>query len=61
MLLVKKNKDEQVLLAEDYAWMESSSDYDQEINAYMVFMAQIEKVLSYSEKSSSSSDEIIAE
>nr|GFA80155.1 hypothetical protein [Tanacetum cinerariifolium] len=33
MLLVKKDKDEQVLLAEDKAWMESSSDSDQEINA----------------------------
>nr|GFD03689.1 hypothetical protein [Tanacetum cinerariifolium] len=40
------NKDKQVLLAKDQAWMESSSDSDQEINANMVFMAQIEKVLS---------------
>nr|GFD38531.1 hypothetical protein [Tanacetum cinerariifolium] len=31
MLLVKKDKDKQVLLAEDQAWMESSSDSDQEI------------------------------
>nr|GEV08987.1 hypothetical protein [Tanacetum cinerariifolium] len=46
MLLAKKDKDEQVLLAEDQAWMESSSDFDQEINANMVFMAQIEEVLS---------------
>nr|GEY49341.1 nucleolar protein 58-like [Tanacetum cinerariifolium] len=46
MLLVNKDSDEQVLLAEDQAWMESSSDSDQEINANMVFMAQIEKVLS---------------
>nr|GEX36311.1 UBN2 domain-containing protein [Tanacetum cinerariifolium] len=45
MLLAKKDSDEQVLLAEDLAWMESSSDYDQEINVNMVFMAQIEKVL----------------
>nr|GFB01631.1 hypothetical protein [Tanacetum cinerariifolium] len=43
MLLAKKNSDEQVLLAEDQAWMESSSDLDQEINANMVFMAKIEK------------------
>nr|GFD03371.1 hypothetical protein [Tanacetum cinerariifolium] len=35
MLLAKKDKDEQVLLAEDQAWMESSSDSDQEINANM--------------------------
>nr|GEY93701.1 integrase, catalytic region, zinc finger, CCHC-type, peptidase aspartic, catalytic [Tanacetum cinerariifolium] len=43
MLLAKKDSDEQVLLAKDQAWMESSSDSDQEINANMVFMAQIEK------------------
>nr|GFD36557.1 hypothetical protein [Tanacetum cinerariifolium] len=49
MLLAKKDKKEQVLLAEDQAWMELSSDSDQEINANMVFMAQIEKVLSDSE------------
>nr|GFA80208.1 hypothetical protein [Tanacetum cinerariifolium] len=52
MLLAKKDKDEQVLLAEDLAWMESSSDSDQEITENMVFMAQIEKVLSDSEASS---------
>nr|GEY48186.1 hypothetical protein [Tanacetum cinerariifolium] len=61
MLLAKKEKDEQVLLAEDHAWMESSSDSDQEINANMVFMDQIEKVLSDSEASLSSSDVKIAE
>nr|GEW79234.1 hypothetical protein [Tanacetum cinerariifolium] len=61
MLLTKKDKDEQVLLAEDQAWMESSSDSDQVINANMVFMAQIEKVLSDSEASSSSADEIFFE
>nr|GFD07066.1 hypothetical protein [Tanacetum cinerariifolium] len=43
MLLAKKDSDEQVFLAEDQAWMELSSDSDQEINANMVFMAQIEK------------------
>nr|GEZ74182.1 hypothetical protein [Tanacetum cinerariifolium] len=43
MWLAKKDKDNQVLLAEDQAWMESSSDSDQEINANMVFMDQIEK------------------
>nr|GEW05753.1 retrovirus-related Pol polyprotein from transposon TNT 1-94 [Tanacetum cinerariifolium] len=61
MLLAKKDKDEQVLLAEDQAWMASSSDSDQEINANMVFMAQIEKVLSDSETSSSSVDDKIFE
>nr|GEV18048.1 retrovirus-related Pol polyprotein from transposon TNT 1-94 [Tanacetum cinerariifolium] len=54
-------KHEQVLLAEDHAWMESSSDSDQEINANMVFMAQIEKVLSDLEASSSSSNDKIVE
>nr|GEV50438.1 integrase, catalytic region, zinc finger, CCHC-type, peptidase aspartic, catalytic [Tanacetum cinerariifolium] len=61
MLLAKKDKDEQVLLAKDQVWMESSSDSDQEINANMVFMAQIEKVLSNSKASSSSADEKISE
>nr|GEZ05411.1 hypothetical protein [Tanacetum cinerariifolium] len=60
-LLAKKDKDEQVLLAEDQAWIESRSDSDQEINANMVFMAQIEKVLSDSEASSSSADDKISE
>nr|GFD51349.1 hypothetical protein [Tanacetum cinerariifolium] len=57
MLLAKKYKDEQVLLAEDHAWIESSSDSDQEINVNMVFLAQIEKVLSDSEASPSSFDD----
>nr|GEW92941.1 retrovirus-related Pol polyprotein from transposon TNT 1-94 [Tanacetum cinerariifolium] len=61
MLLAKKDSYEQVLLAEDQAWMESSSDSDQEINANMIFMAQIEKVLSESDESSSSTKETIAE
>nr|GEV60542.1 retrotransposon protein [Tanacetum cinerariifolium] len=61
MLLAKKDKDEQVLLAEDHVWMESSSDSDQEINTNMVFMAQIKKVLSNSEASSSSADDKISE
>ncbi|GKA99309.1 hypothetical protein Tco_0827246 [Tanacetum coccineum] len=47
--------------AKDQAWMESSSDSDQEINANMVFMAKMEKVLSDSEESSSSAEETIAE
>nr|GEV35331.1 retrovirus-related Pol polyprotein from transposon TNT 1-94 [Tanacetum cinerariifolium] len=47
--------------SKDQAWMESSSDSDQEINANMVFMAQIKKVLSDSETSSSSADERISE
>nr|GFD44013.1 hypothetical protein [Tanacetum cinerariifolium] len=58
MLLAKKDSDEQVLLAEDQAWIESNSDSDQKINANMVFMAQIEKVLSESDESSSSAEEI---
>nr|GFB96748.1 hypothetical protein [Tanacetum cinerariifolium] len=61
MLLAKKDSDEQVLLAEDQAWMESSSDSDQEINANMVFMAKMKKVLSDSDESSSFAEETIAE
>nr|GEZ71574.1 ribonuclease H-like domain-containing protein [Tanacetum cinerariifolium] len=61
MLLAKKDKDEQLLLAGDHAWIESSSDSDQEINVNMVFMAQMEKVLSDSKESSSSKEETIAE
>nr|GFC91246.1 hypothetical protein [Tanacetum cinerariifolium] len=61
MLLAKKDNDEQVLLTEDQAWMESGSDSDQEINANMVFMAKLEKVLSYSDESSSSAEETITE
>nr|GEX72099.1 hypothetical protein [Tanacetum cinerariifolium] len=41
--------------------MESSIDLDQEINANMVFMAQIEKVISNSEANSSSADDKIFE
>nr|GFC17206.1 hypothetical protein [Tanacetum cinerariifolium] len=61
MLLAKKDKDKQVLLAKDHAWMESSSDSDQEINTNMVFMAQIEKVLLDSKAGSSSADDKIFE
>nr|GFD27283.1 hypothetical protein [Tanacetum cinerariifolium] len=57
----KKPDDKQVLLAEDQAWMESSSDSDQEINANMVFIAKMEKVLSDSDESSSSAEETIVE
>nr|GEU41682.1 retrovirus-related Pol polyprotein from transposon TNT 1-94 [Tanacetum cinerariifolium] len=61
MFLAEKDNDEQVLLAKDQAWMESSSDSDHEINANMVFMAKMEKVLSDSDESSSSAEETIAE
>nr|GEU97673.1 retrovirus-related Pol polyprotein from transposon TNT 1-94 [Tanacetum cinerariifolium] len=61
MLLAKKDSDEQVILAKDQAWMEASSDSDQEINANIVFMAKMEKVLSDLEESSSSVEETIAE
>ncbi|GJZ72244.1 hypothetical protein Tco_0636095 [Tanacetum coccineum] len=59
MLLAKKDSDEQVLLVVDQAWIESSSDSDQEINANMVFMAKMEKVLLDSEESLSSAEETI--
>nr|GFA80038.1 hypothetical protein [Tanacetum cinerariifolium] len=61
MLLAKKDSDEQVLLAEDQAWMESSSDSNKEINENIVFIAQIEKVLSDLDESSSFAEETIAE
>ncbi|GJR51966.1 retrovirus-related pol polyprotein from transposon TNT 1-94 [Tanacetum coccineum] len=61
MLLAKKDSDEQVLLAEDQAWMKSSSDSEQEISANMVFIDKMEKVLSDSEESSSFAEETIAE
>nr|GEW20342.1 retrovirus-related Pol polyprotein from transposon TNT 1-94 [Tanacetum cinerariifolium] len=61
MLLAKKDKVEQVLLAEDHAWMKSSSDSDKEINVNMVFMVQLEKFLSDSETSTSSVDDKIFE
>nr|GEY57109.1 hypothetical protein [Tanacetum cinerariifolium] len=57
----KKDNDEQVLLTKDQAWMESSSDSDPEINANMVFMAQIEKVLSESDESSLFAEKTIVE
>nr|GEY30949.1 hypothetical protein [Tanacetum cinerariifolium] len=41
MLFAKKDKDEQVLLAKDQAWMESTSDSDQEINANMEVYASL--------------------
>ncbi|GKB89458.1 hypothetical protein Tco_0961730 [Tanacetum coccineum] len=53
--------EEQVLLAKDQAWMESSSDLDQELSANMVFMAKMEKILSDSEESSSYTEETIVE
>nr|GFA23496.1 hypothetical protein [Tanacetum cinerariifolium] len=61
MLLAKKDIDEQVLLAANQAWMESSSDSDKEINANMVFMAKIENVLLDSDESCSSAKETITE
>nr|GFA18837.1 hypothetical protein [Tanacetum cinerariifolium] len=49
--------------SKDYkkAKVKDYDDSDHEINANMVFMAQIKKVLSYSEASSSSADEKISE
>ncbi|GJT46853.1 retrovirus-related pol polyprotein from transposon TNT 1-94 [Tanacetum coccineum] len=61
MLLAKKDSDEQVLLAEDQVWIESSSDLDQELSANMAFMAKMEKIISDSEESSSCDKETLAE
>nr|GFA82909.1 hypothetical protein [Tanacetum cinerariifolium] len=52
---------EKTKVSKNQAWMESSSDSDQEINANMVFMAQIKKFLSDLEASSSSADAKISE
>ncbi|GKE42750.1 RNA-directed DNA polymerase, eukaryota, partial [Tanacetum coccineum] len=59
MLLAEKYSDKQLLLAEDHAWMYSSSHSDQELSANMVFMAKMENILSDSEESSSSIEETI--
>nr|GEU39082.1 hypothetical protein [Tanacetum cinerariifolium]GEX45277.1 hypothetical protein [Tanacetum cinerariifolium] len=61
MFLAKKDKDKQVLLAKDHAWIESSINSDQEINANMVFVAQIEKVLLDAEDNTSFVDDKISE
>nr|GEY37270.1 integrase, catalytic region, zinc finger, CCHC-type, peptidase aspartic, catalytic [Tanacetum cinerariifolium] len=47
MLLAKKDKDEQVLLAEDQAWMESSSDSDQEISEVSYYLSKSESESEY--------------
>nr|GFD22656.1 hypothetical protein [Tanacetum cinerariifolium] len=39
MLLEKKDINDQVLLNEDQAWIEPSSDSDQELSSNIVFMA----------------------
>nr|GFB14013.1 hypothetical protein [Tanacetum cinerariifolium] len=43
-------KDEQVLLAEDQAWMESSSDSDEEINANMIIIDLEDEVVNLLKK-----------
>nr|GFD05554.1 hypothetical protein [Tanacetum cinerariifolium] len=53
-------KDCKKVKVKDYEYYKTKIDLDQEINANMVFMAQIEKVLSDSEASSSSTDEKIS-
>nr|GEV57735.1 putative reverse transcriptase domain-containing protein [Tanacetum cinerariifolium] len=61
---VKKKDDEKkrdMRKVKYQAWMESSSNSDQEINANMVFMAQIENFLSDSEDSTTSADDMISE
>nr|GEV76787.1 hypothetical protein [Tanacetum cinerariifolium] len=50
MFLIKKDSDQQVLLAKDQVWMESSRKSDQELSANMVSMAKMEKILFYSEE-----------
>nr|GEY50137.1 integrase, catalytic region, zinc finger, CCHC-type, peptidase aspartic, catalytic [Tanacetum cinerariifolium] len=55
------DKDCKKAKVKDYEYYKTKIDSDQEVNANMVFMAQLEKVLSDSEASSSSSDDKIAE
>ncbi|GJX51358.1 hypothetical protein Tco_0278203 [Tanacetum coccineum] len=57
----KVKRYEQALLADDQAWMESSSDSGQELSTNRVFMAKMEKSLSDLEESSSSAEETIVE
>nr|GFD12113.1 hypothetical protein [Tanacetum cinerariifolium] len=63
-LIAKKTKvsksKEKVVVSSDSKGSEAD-DFNQEINANRVFMAQIKKVLSDSEASSSSADEKISE
>nr|GEW03981.1 hypothetical protein [Tanacetum cinerariifolium] len=54
-------KDCKKVKVKDYEYYKTKIDSDQEINANMVFMAQIEKVLLDSEASSSSADDKISE
>nr|GEU58332.1 hypothetical protein [Tanacetum cinerariifolium] len=54
-------KDCKKVKVKDYEYYKTKIDSDQEINANMVFMAQIEKVIFDSEASSSSADEKISE
>ncbi|GJY69237.1 hypothetical protein Tco_0472219 [Tanacetum coccineum] len=61
MLLEKKDSDDQVLLAEDQALMEISSDSKEELSANMVFVAKMENILSDSVESSSFDKNILAE
>ncbi|GJR57185.1 retrovirus-related pol polyprotein from transposon TNT 1-94 [Tanacetum coccineum] len=56
----KSNKKKQDM-SKDQAWMDSSSDSDKEISVNMVFMDEMDKVLSDSEESSSSAEETIDE
>ncbi|GJW19161.1 integrase, catalytic region, zinc finger, CCHC-type containing protein [Tanacetum coccineum] len=61
MLLAKKDSDDQVLLVEEQAWMEMSSDSEEELSANMVFKAKMEKMIYDLEESSSSDKNTIAE
>ncbi|GJR39171.1 hypothetical protein Tco_1214855 [Tanacetum coccineum] len=62
LLLAKKDSDGQVLIAEDYAWVEvSNSDSKVRMEANMVYMEKMKKVLSDSDYSSSSDNDTLQE
>nr|GEZ71537.1 hypothetical protein [Tanacetum cinerariifolium] len=60
MLIAKKDSDDQVLFVEDQAWMEMSSDSEEELNVNMVLMAKMEKILFDVEESSLSDKDTLA-
>ncbi|GJV21093.1 hypothetical protein Tco_1370113 [Tanacetum coccineum] len=62
LLLAKKDSNGQVLIAEDYAWVEvSNSDSKVRMEANMVYMEKMKKVLSDSDYSSSSDNDTLQE
>ncbi|GJX40198.1 integrase, catalytic region, zinc finger, CCHC-type containing protein [Tanacetum coccineum] len=61
MLHANKDSDDQVLLAKDLAWMEMSSDSEEELSANMAFTDKMENIISNSEENSSFDKDTIVE